>query len=101
MVSDLSVGEELCNSDYKLVRFAVNIPETQDVQNMNMKIYIRHADFSGLRSAVSDTVVEEGGEIDDLWNSFKNNFMEVQSRFIPLIRPILNSRAPKWLTHNI
>ena len=101
IIDDLSVGEHLGTSDHRIVRFGVRVPETEEVASGVQKLDFRRADFSGLRSGLAEIDMEGLGDAERLWCSFKDNFMSLQSRFVPLKRSGRGLVQPKWFSREI
>ena len=101
LVDDLSVGEELGGSDHRLIRFAVKVPMMENEILPSRKLDLRRADFAGLRAGLADVRLENGENVEDLWNSFKTTFMHLQSQFIPLKSSRQMSIRPRWFNREI
>ena len=98
LVDELSVGEEVGGSDHRLVRFLLRVPRVETARLVSRKLDLRRADFAGLCAGLADVSLEEGENAEDLWNSFKTTFMELQSRFIPLKNSRRASVQPRWFS---
>ena len=100
LVTSTQVGEHLGTSDHNLIRFNINLPNLA-IQNKIMAPNFKLADYNGLRRALQSLSLR-GTTCEDLWESFKNQFMNHQNTYIPK-RYINNNSNPKpeWFSHDI
>ena len=101
IVLHLTVGEEVGGSDHRLVRFDLEAPKIDVRSSDSTKLDFRRADFDGLRTGVAGVRLRDDGDAEELWGSFKSDFMELQCQFIPRQQPGKASLRPKWLTREI
>ena len=101
IVTDLSTGEKLGNSDHRLVRFTLRVPETRSRESAVRKFDFRRADFPGMRTAVRQIVVDVDSDTEVAWSRFKDDFMRAQSDSIPLRSCRSSNLNPRWLSGEI
>ena len=101
IVQDLTVGEELGNSDHRMVRFALLVPENRTEESVIRKYNFRRADFEGMREAVGRINVDVQSDAGVAWERFKSEFLRIQSEFIPLRSCRGSAPKPKWLSGEI
>ena len=101
LVSNTSTGEQLDNCDHNSVRFDINLPFVQN-KNSVLVPNFSTANYTGLRNALDEMTFSNTGTVEDMWNSFKQQFMNKQNRFIPLRdkKQTINNR-PRWYNKEI
>ena len=101
LVTDLTVGEKLGESDHNIVRLRVNIPYSKE-ENVRTRLNFRRANFSEFRESLRDIIVPDARDIDNLWYTYKSQFMEIQKSCIPnkQLSPS-GKQQPKWYNREI
>ena len=102
IIDKLEVGEEFGGSDHRLIRFTLRLPLLEVATSKNRDaLDFRRANFAGLRDGVANMVLDAGENVEDSWMEFKNSFMSLQHRFIPLRCRGRRSLQPKWFNQEI
>ena len=101
LISDLSVGEKLGNSDHKIVRLNVNVPHDSSLKYQR-KLDFRRADYTNFRELVKNMHYSTQGDFDNIWKSFHGEFIHIQEKCIPRKRTSNSGNPqPKWFNSNI
>ena len=83
LITSTHVGEQLSKCDHNLVRFIINLPTTEN-KNNNVRIpNYRLANYESLNRSLTDLRLNENDSAEKMWNSFKQQFLEKQSRHTP------------------
>ena len=99
-VTRLSVGESLGGSDHNLIRLSLRAACEKASGTQKRKLDFRRADFTGFRESL-DGIRLEGNDVNAMYCSLKEQFMERQGTFIPLKSVKSNSLQPKWFNNDI
>ena len=101
VVTDLTVGEKLGDSDHNIVRLRVDIPYSKE-ENVRTRPDLRRANFIEFHERLRDIIVSDEGHIDNLCCTYKSQFMEIQKLCIPnkKVSPS-GKQQPKWYNREI
>lgn len=104
LVQNLSVGENLGNSDHRIIRFTVQLAGSiQD--NLSLVPNFNRADFAGLRQALGliNWQVEFAGlNACQMWDKFKKLLQDIQAQYIPVKhRRKRKVGKPVWFSNEI
>lgn len=102
LVTDLRVEEALGTSDHNVIRFRVSVPSVDSVRMAHMKLDFRRADFPSFERSLTGLVVPREEDIECVWSTFRNQFMDIQNSCIPMKRVTSSGKQqPKWFNREI
>jgi hypothetical protein len=102
LISNVTVGECLGTSDHCIVKCKLGVQTTPEQPNVRRKLNFRAANFDRFRRDLNELPHPVIGDIEDVWNSFKSSFMEIQTACIPLKSVGGTAKVnPKWFTREI
>ena len=103
LVKEVTVGECLGRSDHNIVFCRIMLPTQPLRQTRELKLNLRQANYPRLREQLENLPLVREGPIEEMWNTFKTGFNDIQSNCIPLKRVADRNmkRNPKWFTGEI
>ncbi len=102
LVTQVSVGECLGNSDHNMVNFLIQLPTHRAIQNARRKPNLRLADYGRFKVDLGELQPHRMDSIEATWTSFKTKFLAIQANCIPLKKVGGNQVAkPKWYSREI
>ena len=97
LVTGVEVGECLGTSDHNMVFCCVNLRTDAELPDFRRKLDLRRADFERFDLQLRQLPLVEEGAVDEMWESFRRRFTEIQSDCIPLkVVGGSSKRNPKW-----
>jgi hypothetical protein len=103
IVTGVEVKHPLGSSDHNIVEFQIKMHNTIKKASYQVLNY-RKADWGKLRGNLSTISNSPLGttNIEEIWGTFKNTFLDMQSESIPKIKIDPNRvRLPAWMSDNI
>ena len=100
LVSDVQVREHLATCDHNMINFVINSQNNPVKETIYVPDFSK-ANYDGMKKAI-DSITLNGATADEMWLSFKNQFIYHQNRFIPLRKKITNyNHKAAWYTPKI
>ena len=97
LVSHVVVGECLPGSDHHMVWCTVGSKVGPEVVKPRYRWNLRQADYYGFRCDLLELPRPEGGSAEDMWLSFRTQYLTIQQRRIPRKRVGGTERVqPSW-----
>lgn len=83
LINNVCVGEQLERCDHNLVRLDISVSTNAPRGNIKRPNFSR-ADFVGFNRALNNLQVDAQHDVNNLWETFKANFISIQNTFVPL-----------------